>query len=183
MKISTKRVILIGGLGILLLFLGVTWFYPYSFLSLKKSVTYEPYVVAVKDYRKMVDEFKQRYEANDKIQPVLALYEQTWLLSEKNVEMTVEDIDVMLKKVKEARSSLLQLDLGSISPYEIEDRNILLGNCDSFEKDLESIKKHKTHSRMKIDREYHNLMAGFMTSVHVFIEFYEIYEKGEEHTE
>ncbi|PGS56556.1 hypothetical protein [Bacillus sp. AFS041924] len=183
MKKSTKRVIQIGGLGIFILFLGITWFYPYSFFSLKKSVTYEPYGVAVKDYKKMVNEVKQTVEPNDPIQPILNLYEQNWLMSEKNVSMTVEDIDEMLKKVKEARSSLIQLDLGTISPYEVEDRNILLGNCDSFKKHMENIKKHKTHTRMKINREYHNLMAGFMTSVHVFVEFYEIYEKDEEHTE
>ncbi|GGI11763.1 hypothetical protein [Gottfriedia solisilvae] len=68
MKISTKRVIQIGGLGILLLFLGVTWFYPYSFFSLKKSVTYEPYVVAVKGYKNMVNKIKQTVEPTDKIQ-------------------------------------------------------------------------------------------------------------------
>ncbi|WP_129692136.1 hypothetical protein [Gottfriedia acidiceleris] len=183
MKKSTKIIILVV-VGIVMLFLGiVTWFFPYSFFSVNKSVTYDPYNVAVKDYEKGIDDFKKNYEIDKQTQSILNMYEQTWLLSENKVRMKYEDLGGMLNKVQVARKKLRQINLGTISPQEKENRSIIIGNCDVFEKWIEDIKKHKTDSKMKINREYQSMMAGYITSFQIFVEFYEIYEKDNQNTE
>ncbi|WP_409292923.1 hypothetical protein [Peribacillus sp. SCS-37] len=120
---------------------------------------------------------KKTYKPNQDTKPILNMYEQRWLVSEKKVPMTYKNLDVMLKTVKEARRSLRTLELGAISTNGRELRTMLIGNCDSFEKDIEKIKKNHLSTRENIHHQYHSLTAGFLTSFQLFIDFYKEYVK------
>ncbi|MEH7351361.1 hypothetical protein [Gottfriedia acidiceleris] len=172
---KTLKIILFVGLGILMFFLGVTWLYPYSFFSINKTVTFEPYLNGVKHYRKDIQVIKNTYQSNDQIQPIFAMYEQKWLIREKKTQLKYDDIDMILKKVKLGRESLTQLDLESIQPNEKEDKDILIRECLTFEKDIKEIKNSRNYSRMKIIKQYSDLNAGFDTSIKVFGDFYKNY--------
>ncbi|WP_088068008.1 hypothetical protein [Gottfriedia luciferensis] len=144
---------------------------------MNKTVTFEPYSDGLEIYRKDIQNIQYTFQPNGEIQSILAMYEQKWLISEKKTKLKYDELDLILKKVKKAREGLTQLDLGTIHPNEKEDRDILIGECLTFEKNIEEIKYNRNYSRMKIIKKYSNLAAGFDTSIVVFGDFYKKYVK------
>lgn len=69
----------------------VAWFYPYSFLSVQKMITYNADNLVIQKYIKELDELREINEKNpwedlikNRTTYVLQMYEQNWLTSKKS---------------------------------------------------------------------------------------------------
>ena len=103
----------------------MTWFYPYSPVSINKSYAYQPKKVLFngKSYNEILNDFKESYEkdlnadlVNDypnltinQTQHILPIFEQDWLISKDAVSINSMKLDTILVEVKQVREVMLSL--------------------------------------------------------------------------
>lgn len=170
----------------------VTWYYPYSFISIHKSYSFTPDPVVVDEYRKDVNEFKHSYEKDfdqlttgskydltiDFTQYLLPLFEQDWLVSKGPVKMSRKDLDNILFEVKNARKTLLGLI--TKEDYTQEQRQYLVHSIESLlslEEEIDTIKTGSAESRKTLKIQFSNLHGSFQSSFMTYEIFYERSQK------
>ena len=128
MKIKGKKIrwVIVGILSIILIFTTViTWIYPFSILSVKKSYTYQSEEVLYdgKSYPEIMSEFKESFNKDlqadseneypnltiNFTQYILPVFEQDWLISNNTVSIDRVTLDKMFVDVKRGREVLLSL--------------------------------------------------------------------------
>lgn len=169
----------------------ITWFYPYSTLSVSKSYTFQPNKVLIngKSYNKILSDFKEAYEKdyNDDLentypnltilrtQYVIPVFEQDWLISKDSVSIDIEKLDTMLSKVKEVREVLLNLVVQA--EYNSEQRYYLIDNIRNFllmEESITELKNDSYVTRSELKRRFNNLYNDFITEFSLFVSFYDM---------
>lgn len=171
---------------LLVCFSSITWFYPYSILSVQKSVSYNPdniviqnYITEVKKFRKIYEENNQNDLVNNKTARILQFYEQNWLLREKPIKIHYQDLDLILSETKEVRNILIELTL--FEGYSQEAKEYLKLNIQQYlaiEEGLIELKKSKIHSRSTLIRQFKNLNSDIIESLDIYTYFYNDYLSG-----
>ncbi|MEN2766284.1 hypothetical protein [Ornithinibacillus xuwenensis] len=183
-----KKRILVFSLSILFIILVMTWFYPYSFFSIKKSYLYNPDSVVVNQYVRDITNFKEVVEQDlsentsenpidltvDKTRSVLPILEQDWLVSKKPVPMNKQDLSTMLFEVENARDTLL--NLVADQEYSSESREYLVATIGSLlrvEKSITDLINETAASRKALRIKFNNLKGEIMKSFMLYESFYE----------
>ncbi|MBN8209056.1 hypothetical protein JI666_09900 [Bacillus sp. NTK071] len=183
---SKLNVIALSIVGmIILFFFGISWFYPYSELSLNKSLTYHADPYLVEDYVQQLNDLTNNFESvssedmtNDHLQYLLQMYDQEWMMSEESAKMNQADIDQIALDVKEARNLLLTLAFEeTYSPNVISQLKYVIENCLAIEESVYDLRDSETHSRDTLQTQYHNLHGTFENSLRMLLTFYERYEE------
>lgn len=184
---QTKKELRIGvPVSLVAIILFLTWFYPYSPLSLAKSFTYKPKEVLYNDqtYDRMVHEFKAVYEKEleqglektdrfatiNRVQYILLAFEQDWLLTTEPVTMNKKELDSMLYFVAQSRDILLQLI--AQENYTSEEKVYavdMLRNFLKLEDDIRQIKHGSYLSRKELAISYGNLREEFRSDFEQFV--------------
>lgn len=186
---KTKKIIVsLVGLFVFFILL-MTWFYPYSFISIHKNYSFTPDPVVVDGYVKDLNEFKSSYEKDldelttgrnndlttDRTRYLLPLFEQDWLISKESVKMGVGDLGNILFEVKNARETLL--GLLTQEDYTQEQRLYLVNSIEILlllEEDIVDIKTGKAESRKTLKTQISNLRVRFMSNFRMYESFYEM---------
>lgn len=191
MSRRTKLTIL-SLIGALVLFFTITtWFYPYSSLSLHRSISYSPDPYLVEGYTEKMNGLSKKYAEGsgddltmDRLQYILQMYDQEWLLSEKAVVMTEEDLENVAFDVKEARNELI--DLSFEEPYSADVKKQLrlsIENCLAIEESLEALKDTDFLNRDLLQNQYGNLHGTFDSSLRTMETMYDRYAEEIEERE
>ncbi|MFC9542139.1 hypothetical protein ACFTQ7_20015 [Lysinibacillus sp. NPDC056959] len=168
----------------------MTWFYPYSPFSVKKSYVYHPDKVLDdgKSYEAILSEFKESYQKDlnadidnenpnltiNRTQYVLPIFEQDWLMSKDSIPFEAMKLDKMLLDVKQVREVLLELVVKE--DYTSEERDYLVKNIKtllSLEDSITQLKNDKYLSRRELKIQFHNLYVEFIHNFDLFVTFYE----------
>ncbi len=183
-----KRII-IGVVGLFIIsFVIMTWFYPYSFVSVYKSYAFKPDPIVVDQYVNDLEEFKSSYQEDldelttesnydltiDRTQYLLPLFEQDWLVSKVPVKMSIDDLGEILFEVKNARKILLELIANE--DYTQEQRHYLVNSIESLlslEEEIVDIKTGIAESRKTLRIQFNNLHGSFLGNFMMFEIFYE----------
>ncbi|PGS46519.1 hypothetical protein [Bacillus sp. AFS041924] len=176
-----KKDLFVKFLGVILIFIIlVTWFYPYSFFSFNKSITYDEDNLVIKDYLKEIDDFKKYYNSqtkedltNNRTQFILQMYEQDWLISKKPIKIKYQDLDKILLEVKESRQ--IMMDLAFQETYSKDSKEFLkyaIESCITIENSIEELKHSKYHSRKTINRQFRNIHRSIIGNFDLFVTFY-----------
>ncbi|MDQ0159994.1 hypothetical protein J2S77_001981 [Alkalibacillus salilacus] len=166
----------------------MTWFYPYSMLSIHKSYSFTPDSVVVENYAEDLKIFNEAYEEDlealesadnidltvDRTQYLLPMYEQDWLTSDDTVEMDKEKLDKMLFEVKNGREYLLELMVRKDYSEDQKDylANVISGLL-SLEDQLIDLKNGTAESRKTLNSQIRNVQSSFESNFMVFKTFYE----------
>jgi hypothetical protein len=93
MKTMNRIFLILVGFFVIF-FIVMTWFYPFSFFSIHKSYTYSADPVVVKEYVQDLKKFKKSNDlfvkdnlTTNRVQYILHMYEQNWLLSKKSTNI------------------------------------------------------------------------------------------------
>lgn len=182
-----KIVISLVGLFVFFI-LTMTWFYPYSLMSIHKSYTFKPDPVVVDQYTKDLNEFKSSYEKDleeqdeevdidltiDRTQYMIPLFEQDWLISKEPVKISVEDLGNILFEVKNARKTLLGLlAQEDYTQNQKQDLIISIEGLLSLEEDIMEIQNAKAESRKTLKIQMNNLRGSFINNFMRYENFYE----------
>lgn len=184
-KKNVSRILLVFICVGVLFLIGVNWFYPYSFISINKSISYNADNVVVKQYQKDLKDFKNSYYKElskvpkdnltiQQTQFIIQMYDQPWLTSTKPIQMKYQELDTILFEVKEARRILTELAIQET--YSKDAKGFLkltLENCSLIEENLEEIIDSKSHSRSNLNSQLHILHMSFMSNFDIFKSFYE----------
>lgn len=192
---NKRRNWLMGGIIMIVICFNfiITWIYPFSPVSLYKNYTYQPTVILYNDqtFEEMINAFKKDYENEDKvemeksvddrnnpvvrIEPILQVFEQDWLVSRNPVKMNHVRVDEMHLQVKEWTQVLLNLlAYGNYTTEErIEFVNIINRTL-TLDENIQYIRENKYLSRDELNRLFGNLRHQFHMDFEVFVtNFYE----------
>lgn len=178
---SVKSKIL-GLLGlIVILILIITWFYPFSPLSVYKNFSYRTDSYSVKNHNSTLNDLQKLYDESSSddvttnaLQHLSGLYEQDWLVKNDSFQMNKDVLDKMLFDVQQVRNQLLNLT--TREEYTWEQRTYLrtlIENLLSMEETIESMMDDKWDNRTVLNRRFFNLHGGFTSSLMFFNTFYD----------
>lgn len=180
-----RKTIIISSTVIIIILIAIpliTWFYPYSLLSVHKSYSFKPDPIVVREYISELDKFKNDEVKDSKNnltkkytqQFILQTYEQDWLTQDKITHMNRFELEKMTQKIEEAKQDLLLLIIQM--DYSKDARQSLVDcfeNLSSLEDAINSIRTDRNLSRAVVKNEYHNLYQSFYGSFLLFRTFYE----------
>ena len=168
----------------------MTWFYPYSPFSVKKSYVYHPDKVlySSKSYEAILSEFRESYQKDlnadidneypnltiNRTQYVLPIFEQDWLMSKDSIPFDAMKLDKMFLDVKQVREVLLELVVQV--DYTSEERDYLVNNIKtllSLEDSITQLKNENYMSRQELKNQFHNLYVQYIHNFDIFVTFYE----------
>lgn len=162
----------------------INWFFPFSLISLKKSVVYNADNVIIDDYRSKLKQFKKGYELqpiqNDptlnRIPFILSLFEQPWLLSKGNTDISKSALDRMLVEVKEAREVILLLafeeDYNTSTKTYLK---MLLDQTLTLEEEIRTVQQSNLYTRKTLDLQLRNLHVSHISNFQMLAAFLEEY--------
>jgi hypothetical protein len=173
-------------LACLIIFIFLSWRYPYAPISIKNSVGYNADNIVVDQYQKKLERFKEVYDLtlpsaeNDptinRIQFILPMFEQPWLLKKGDTDISKDELDRMLFEVKEARKVILLLPFEE--NYSMSTKSYLKMLVDqtlSLEEEIHELQHSTNHSRKTLDRQLRNLHVSFISNFQLLVTFYEVY--------
>ena len=189
--ITKKYNWIIGGfvISIIVVISIITWFYPYSPLSVNQSYAYQPKKVSFngKSYHEILSDFKESYEEDlnadlinnhpnltiNRTQFILPNFEQDWLISNESVSINDEKLETVLFEVIQVREDLLSL-VGQ-AEYTREQRVYLIDlirNILSLEDSIVALKNENYLTRSELNRQIDNLYNEFTSNFRSFVAFY-----------
>ena len=169
----------------------MTWFYPFSILSVKKSYTYQSeevlfigksYHEILSDFKKSVDKDLESDSENEypnltinSTQYILPVFEQDWLFNNNPATIDRGTLDKMFVDVKRVREVLLSLV--AQADYTSEQRKYLIdtiiNNLLIMEDDITALKNDPFITRSELHWGLTNLHNGFTDRLRTFIFFYD----------
>lgn len=182
-----KKGIIIIPVAIILAMAGISWVFPYSILSLNKSITYNQDNVVVDQYLESLQSFKEIYETKqgdkdlttDRLQYMMEFYQSSSLTTRDTVKVSQQDLDITLFELKQITETLM--DLAFSEDYDNETKEYLkltLKSCLSLEEEIESLINPTFDSRKVIKTRISNLHGGLMANFNYLVTFYEQYKGG-----
>ena len=178
---SVKSKIL-GLLGlIVILILIVTWFYPFSPLSVYKNINYTTDSYSVRNHNGYLNDLQKLYDESSPddvttlvLQNLSGIYEQDWLVENESFKMNKDKLAKMLFDIQQVRNQLLNLT--TQEEYTREQRSYLLTvieNLLSIEETIEGMMGDNWDNRTVLKRQFFNLHGGFTSSLTFFYSFYD----------
>ncbi|MFG6494951.1 hypothetical protein P8610_06295 [Fictibacillus sp. UD] len=170
-----RRIAVVCSVIILVLLLVSNWFYPFSSISLNKTLVYNADNIIVDDYQKELKQFKKDYESetsttkNDptfnRMPFILSVYEQPWLLSKGDTAISKDSLDRMLAEVRESREIILLLAFEE--NYNISTKSylkMLLDQTLSLEEEIQTVQQSNMNTRKTLDRQFRNLHVHYISN-------------------
>lgn len=180
---------LIGGMSLLIVLFVffISWYYPFSTISLSKKYTYKPSIVLYNDltYEEMLNEFKASYEQDlqrekkkapenqdqtvVQLEEAFSVFEQTWLMEKEPITMDRRQLEEMFMKASEWQGNLIGLlTEGDYTTDEnvqlVESLNQALARRD----DILLLKEGDLLSRTEMQTRLDNLRHQFHRDVEIF---------------
>lgn len=180
---------LIGGISLLIILFVffISWYYPFSTISLSKKYTYKPSIVLYNDqtYEEILNEFKVSYEQDlqrekkkapenrdqtvVQLEEAFSVFEQTWLMKKELITMDPRQLEEMFRKANKWQDILLRLlTEGDHTTDEniqlVESLNQALARKD----DIWLLKEGDLLSRTEMQTMLDNLRHQFHRDVEVF---------------
>lgn len=182
-KKRAQRIIIV----VAALFIMINWFFPFSLISLKKSVVYNADNVIIDEYRSKLKHFHKGYELqstqNDptlnRIPFILSMFEQPWLLSKGDTNLSKDALDRMLVEVREAREVILLLSFEQ--DYNTSTKTylkMLLDQTLSLEEEIRTVQQSNLHTRKTLDRQLSNLHVSHISNFLMLSAFFEEYTRS-----
>jgi hypothetical protein len=176
-------------LGFILLFLLINWVFPYSPLTINKSISYDGDQVLIDEYKSELKAFKLEYESrlnqqrkeelikdlttND-VEYLLQMYELPWLVDKDSITITQKTLTDMEFEVNESIDILINLAFQEKYSESTKDymQNLLTQTL-NLGKEIDKLKYHSSlHSRSTIDRQIRNLHVHFISNFRMLSTFY-----------
>src|SRR5690606_26419100 len=170
---------------VLLCILTVIWVYPHSMFGENKTFAYNADDVIVEEFMEDLHNFKEinnigstRDLASHRLQYVLPVYEQEWLTSKDAVKIKASDLEEMLKEVKSARNTMLELAFEE--NYSKYAKDFLKMNIQSWLTIEDMIVELTSSQHSKKEKEilYHNLHVEFINNFRISLQSF--YEEAQE---
>ncbi|MFC5465179.1 hypothetical protein [Lederbergia graminis] len=180
-----KKSTLISFGVVVLCLLTVIWLYPHSMFGENKTFAYNADDVIVEEFMEDLHNFKEinnigstRDLASHRLQYVLPVYEQEWLTSKDAVKIKASDLEEMLKEVKSARNTMLELAFEE--NYSKYAKDFLKMNIKSWLTIEDMIVELTSSQHSKKEKEilYHNLHVEFINNFRISLQSF--YEEAQE---
>jgi hypothetical protein len=176
------KVKVIGFLSLIVIsILIVTWFFPFSIVSVYKNINYTTNSDSVRIHIKYLDNLQKLYDESSPddvttlvLQNISHMYEQDWLVKNDAFKMNKDELAKMLMGMRNAREGLLNLT--TQEEYSMEQRMYLLmiiENVLSMEDLIEDMMEDSWENRTVVKRQFRNLHGAFTSSLMVFNSFYD----------
>lgn len=159
----------------------VTWFYPFSPLSVYKNLNYTPDSYSVRahnsylnDLQKLYDESSPDDVTTNVLQNLSGIYKQEWLVKSESFKMNKDVLAKMVFDIQQVRNQLLFLS--TLEGYTGGQRTYLrstIENLLSMEDTIEGIMDDNWNNRTVLNRRFINLQGGFTDSLTYFNSFYD----------
>lgn len=167
------------GLIVVLCLVAIKWIFPFSFLSVYKSVTFKQDLVYIKNYQNELQEFKkdhEQIEVWDRIRAhteyVLDFYEMDLMAAEK-VKITKRDLNEMLDQVKNIRNTLIHI---SFSEELSEESRMYLEQsiyeCFFIEDSIREMLKPNMYTWFQVKTLIGNLQGRLGMGLDIYSHFY-----------
>ncbi|MFE6169653.1 hypothetical protein ACFVP8_17540 [Viridibacillus arvi] len=168
----------------ILFLISVNWFYPYSFLSVQKTLSFDADNIVVEAYTEELNDFAKNYEfspefnlTTERTQYILQMYEQEWLISKKPVKLKMNDLEAIIMEVKETREILLELAFRETYSHETKDYlKASLKSCLDLEERIQYLQNSQNNSRSTLTRQFRNIQGEFISNFDLYTSFYESYK-------
>ncbi|WP_261131720.1 hypothetical protein [Bacillus sp. Marseille-Q3570] len=167
---------------------GITWFFPFSQLSIYKSFTYNPDPVVVEQYKDDLNRFKSKYNknsrnqndlTNERIQYIIEMYEEDSFLSDERSKITKHRLDSLLFEIVETRELLIELAFKESYERNADDfLRLLLEDTLALEEQIQNLIYSNSNSRFTLERQYSNLYMGFNRNLDLLASFYDDYAQN-----
>lgn len=150
-----------------------------------KTFAYNADDVIVEEFMEDLHNFKEinniestRDLASHRLQYVLPVYEQEWLTSKDAVKIKASDLEEMLKEVKSARNTMLELAFEE--NYSQYAKDFLKMNIQSWLTIEDMIVELTSSQHSKKEKEilYHNLHVEFINNFRISLQSF--YEEAQE---
>lgn len=171
------------------MFLLINWVFPYSPLTINKSISYDGDQVLIDEYKSELKAFKLEYESrlnqqrkeelikdlttND-VEYLLQMYELPWLVDKDSITITQKTLTDMEFEVNESIDILINLAFQEKYSESTKDymQNLLTQTL-NLGKEIDKLKYHSSlHSRSTIDRQIRNLHVHFISNFRMLSTFY-----------
>ncbi|MGC4379412.1 hypothetical protein WD019_21265 [Fictibacillus sp. Mic-4] len=170
---------------VLVILFGVGWIFPYSFLSMNKSILYKPDKVFVNDYIKELRDLESDYNFKKSSNPTIStisevdkMLNEKWLTQKKSIKISKTDINREISQIKNVKNDLVLLERNNKANYKKETLNylyLLIDDCDSIADQYSKIKNSNLKTRFTIQREFGNLhmtYSEYLKKTRSFLESY-----------
>ena len=159
----------------------VTWFFPFSNVSVYQNINYTTNSDSVRVHNKYLDNLQKLYDERSPddattlvLQNISHIYEQDWLVKNDTFKMNEDELAKMLMRMGNARHDLLNLT--TQEEYSWEQRSYLvtlIENVMSMEEYIESIMEDNWENRTVVKRQLNNLHGAYTSSLMIFNSFYD----------
>lgn len=179
MKVTKSKII--GTLGIIVIsILIITWFFPFSTVSVYKNIHYTSNSDDVKHHIQKLDDFQVLSDASSGgattlvLRNISSVYEQDWLVEDKTYKMNKDKLAKMLFDMQKSRNQLLSLTTQEeYTSYQRQSLLTLIENVMSMEELLESMMDASWDNRAVQKRQFRNLSDAYTSSLMLFNTFYD----------
>ncbi|RDI45587.1 hypothetical protein [Falsibacillus pallidus] len=175
-------------LFLLAFFLFLNWQYPYSFISVKKSIRFQPDPKVAEEYKTDFQSFRQHYYSNsvelasltdNRTEFVLNAFDQKWLMSSEPVTMDSMKLNDILTEVQDARTLIMELAFRETYPQETKEYlKIALENSIEMESYLLMVKNNPSITRERSNSMFHQMHMMFQNELKMYESFYESYQQS-----
>jgi len=173
--VSKKKKWTIIGTSIVMLYLLISWFFPFHFYSMIKTFTFSPEKKIVENYNNYLKDFKNRNEIekiyedyNINLEKIMRMYEQDWLISKNEKSIHIDDIDYILYAIRYGKRHLLDL-FNSEYISDEADRYLIsvIGDLDFIEQSLYDL-KYNSKNRYWLSKRLNSLQDSFYRNLQSF---------------
>lgn len=157
----------------------VNVFFPFSPMSLRKSVSYVPASYEAIEYQNDIKQFKEQFNENNNelVKAILPLYNNEWLYSVETLSFNKRQFDDLLKDLTQARSTMNEFREGNTAPAATQTYlNDYLLNLESLEVIINELKNSQWLTRNELKNELRNVQTYYRNSFILFNTFCEVYE-------
>ena len=166
---------------IVILILIVSWFFPFSIVSIYKNISYTANPDSARVHSKYLDKLQKLYDESSSddvttlvLHNISHMYEQDWLVQNDTFKMNQDELAKMLMDMRNARESLLNLT--AQEEYSMEQRADLLmitENVLSMEDMIAGMIEIRWENRTVVKRQFKNLHGAFTSCLMLFNSFYD----------
>ena len=158
----------------------VTWFYPFSPVSVYKNINYTTDSDRVRIHTEYLNNLQKLYDESSPddvttivLQNITHMFEQDWLVKNDTFKMNKDELARMLMGMRNAGDGLLKLTMHE--EYSWEQRNdllIIIENVIAMEELIEDIMDDSWEDRTVLKRQFFNLHGFYTSSLMLFNTFY-----------
>lgn len=179
-----KSIIVRAVVPFIVLFFLLGYMYPFSSISVAKSIAYEPDQVFVKEYvhsLKDLDKIRTFKDEDTRLAVNMMIKElhTKWLTNDSSLNMDRSELNAQIIQLTHIYDQLLKLRTKHAQHYD-ENTNaflfLLIEDTDELKKQLMDIRDTAFSSRSDLQRAVGNAHMGFAQYLNRTISFYECYD-------